>query len=164
MTFKTQLTALGFLALGACASSPDRGVDVTQAAPETAQGGETDISLGELADSAIPRGECGMILWTLEADRPTAVFRYTSGKKAEVLVNGAPRELALVSARGGASYGVSEQQTFADDAGLTITIKVNFGMGFDGGNYLERTLITVENAAGWRTVIPSAGVAGCRGG
>ncbi|MEZ5897481.1 MAG: hypothetical protein R3C40_05495 [Parvularculaceae bacterium] len=163
MTFKTSLTALGFLALGACASSPDR-VANPEAAPEAAQGEETEISLGELADSAIPRGECGMILWTLEADRPTPVFRFVSGKKAEVSINGAQRDLSLVSARGGASYGVSEQQTFTDDAGMTISIKVNFGMGFDGGNYLERTLITVENTAGWRTVIPSAGVAGCRGG
>ncbi len=161
MMFKTSYLAPIALALGACASNTDR-VVAPKAAPAPSSTVETGLSLGELADSAIPRGECGMILWTLESDRPAAVFRYVSGKNAEVSINGEMRALSLISAQGGSSYGVSEEQTFEDDAGLVISIRVNFGMGFDGGNYLERTLITVENAAGWRTVIPSAGVAGCR--
>jgi hypothetical protein len=39
---------------------------------------------------------------------------------------------------------------------------VRFSLGFDGGVYLERGLIVVEALDGWRTVAPSAGLAGCR--
>jgi hypothetical protein len=45
---------------------------------------------------------------------------------------------------------------------MEVSVDARFSVGFDGGVYLERGLITVEAADGWRTVIPSAGLAGCR--
>jgi hypothetical protein len=102
-----------------------------------------------------------MILWTLDAQRPIPVLRATAGKGAEISIKGAGRKLALTGTDGAAAFGVFEEQTFAGE-GLTATVKVAFGLGFDGGAYLERGLISIELADGWKTVVPTAGVAGCR--
>jgi hypothetical protein len=102
-----------------------------------------------------------MILWTLDAERPIPVFRATANKGGEISLDGATRKLELTGTSGAAAFGVFEEQTFAAD-GISATVKVTFGLGFDGGAYLERGLISIERPDGWRTVVPAAGVAGCR--
>lgn len=150
------------MALSACSSSGSR---TNKGAPaETVIGsgdGAGSLSIGSLADAAIPAGECGMILWTLEAQQPAAVFRMVSGKGGEIVINGAKTALTLTQSGGASGFGVSEEQAFAS-GGVRISVKMRFGLGFEGGTYLERGLLTVEDASGWRTVIPAAGVAGCR--
>ena len=120
------------------------------------------VVLRPLHDASLPKGECGMILWTLDEERPVPVFRYLSGKTAQIVVNATPLALTRVEANGAASFGVAENQIFQGENGLKATVAVRFSLGFDGGSYLERGLITLENADGWRTVVPSAGLAGCR--
>lgn len=126
-----------------------------------APGGEGDIVIGALPDAALLKGECGMILWTLEADQPAPILRVTAGKDADMIINGAPMKLAITNVGGASGFGVTENQTLTVDE-FTATVSVRFGLGFDGGSYLERGLVTVESTSGWRTVIPAAGVAGCR--
>ena len=102
-----------------------------------------------------------MILWTLDVERPIPIFRAVSEKGAEVNVDGAVRKLTLEEFGGGSGFGVFETQTFVG-AGLTVTVRVRFGLGFEGGSYLERGLISIEKPDGWKAVIPAAGIAGCR--
>jgi len=120
-----------------------------------------DIIIDALPDPSLAKGDCGMILWTLDENQPAAVLRVASGKGAEMSVNGSVVKFAITQTSGAAGFGVFEEQSFAAE-GLTATVKVRFGLGFDGGSYLERGLVTIESASGWRTVIPAAGVAGCR--
>ena len=119
--------------------------------------------LTSLGDSALPKGKCGMILWTLDANQPTPILRYISGETATIAVNGAPVVLSLAETAGGGSFGVFERQVFVGGAGYDATVEVDFGLGFDGGTYLERGLITVKSENGWRISAPAAGIAGCRG-
>ncbi len=151
------LALLALFAAG-CASSPSDKVSRNVAA---APSGGGELVIGALADSALPPGECGMVLWTLEADQPTPIFRMTAGKGADVMVNGKLRTLAVAEALGASGYGVSEEQRFVAE-GFKANVKVRFGLGFEGGNYLERGLLSVEADNGWRSVIPAAGIAGCR--
>lgn len=120
------------------------------------------IVLGALPASALPKGECGMMLWTLDEKRPAPVFRYVSGKTAEILVEGAIVSLTRVEAAGESAYGIAEEQKFVAENGISASVVVRFSLGFDGGSYLERGLITIDTPEGWRTVTPSAGLAGCR--
>jgi len=158
MTARTLLLAALAAAAAGCASGsadkPSRGI---VAAPT----GEGEIVVGSIPDPALPKGECGMILWTLQAERPAAVFRLIAGKGGEIMLNGALVKLAVVSSQGASGFGVFEESKLSA-GGSTATVSVRFGLGFDGGSYLERGLLTVESASGWRTVIPAAGVAGCR--
>lgn len=120
------------------------------------------VALSALPDSALPKGACGMVLWTLDEERPAAVFRYIAGGAGEIVVGGRTVSLQRVEATGRSAYGVYEQQSFAAADGMRLDVAVHLTLGFDGGSYLERGLIKIETASGWRTVAPSAGLAGCR--
>ncbi len=120
-----------------------------------------DFAIGPLKTAAIEKGECGMVLWTLEENQPAAIFKLTAGKGAEMTIDGVQTAFKIVESAGAAGFGVSENNTLAAGGYKTI-VSVRFGLGFDGGAYLERGLITVEAASGWAVVVPVAGVAGCR--
>lgn len=156
-----RMIAVAFIvAAGAgCASSKS-----AEAPPPDAQSSaavEGEFTVNALADAAIPKGECGMILWALETDRPAPIFRLVANKGGELVLDGDPVALSIVDTAGASGFGVFEDQVLAGP-GVKATVKVRFGLGFDGGSYLERGLLTVESANGWRSVIPAAGIAGCR--
>lgn len=119
-------------------------------------------TLGELAEAQIPDQACGMILWTLDAQRPSPVFRYVSGEKANIVIGQTPVELIRTEFNGTSGFGVFETQTFMSEDGMQVEVKSRFGVGFDGGSYLERGLIKVTGSDGWSIVAPAAGIAGCR--
>lgn len=152
-----RLLSLCTLAVAACATSKE----TPQADLAEALNRDT-LLLTALPDSALPKGKCGMILWTLESERPSPVLRYVAGEKAEIAINGAPAALTLEDVSGASGFGVFESQTFTNEAGLSAAVTFRFGLGFDGGSYLERGLISVEADNGWRIVAPAAGIAGCR--
>lgn len=153
------LAALGALSLAACASAGETKDSTVNTGAPSSPG--SSATAGALPDAALPKGGCGMILWTLDIERPIPVFRAVSQKGAEIVVDGKLRPLALAEADGGSGFGVYETQKFTGD-GLTVSVRVRFGLGFDGGSYLERGLVSIEKEDGWKTVIPAAGIAGCR--
>ena len=67
-----------------------------------------------------------------------------------------------MAASGANAYGVFENAAFQSENGVIMKITFKFGLGFDGGNYLQDGLLTIEDLSGWRTVAPVAGIAGCR--
>jgi len=152
-----------FLLIAAALASACATTSTTTAAQGVvaAPSGDGDVIVGALADASLQKGDCGMILWTLEANSPAAIFKMTADKGAEIVINGKPVKLSVVATAGAAGFGVFEESKLAAD-GLSASVKVRFGLGFEGGSYVERGLLTVESASGWRTVIPAAGVAGCR--
>ena len=119
-------------------------------------------TLGALADTQLPDRSCGMILWTLDAKRPSPVFRYVAGKEAEIVINDVPVILTRSSASGDNSFGVYQFQEFVSEDGFRLEVSSQFGVGFDGGAYLERGLVKVHAPDGWSIVAPAAGIAGCR--
>ena len=148
------------LVMAGCATAPNANQTV-DAINETPL--EEGYILTRIADSSLPAGECGMILWTLEDNRPEPIFRYVAGQSATLAVNGTPVELIRQQAEGARAFGIAEAQAFTDETqALQVTVASQIGLGFDGGAYLERGLITIENKQGWRTVTPAAGIAGCR--
>lgn len=157
---RTLLPLLVAPALAGCAGL-GVGAPALSSSGEVAAAEEGAILSG-LADASLPAGACGMVLWTLDAQRPVPVFRFVAGKGGELVVNGAAVSLKRVKADGANSYGVYEEQSFLADDGMRVEVGVRFSLGFDGGSYLERGLIKVESSDGWSTVAPSAGLAGCR--
>lgn len=143
------------LAVTACSGAQKPAMSVS-AAPV----GGGDMIVGALPDPALKKGECGMILWTLEEQQPAAILKVISDKGADIAINGAALRFAVTETSGAAGFGVFEEQTMAAP-GYTATVRMRFGLGFDGGSYLERGLVTIESETGWRTVIPAVGVAGC---
>lgn len=158
------LTAL-ILAMftGACVTTSG-GVQQTQTVNAVdLAGDEAGVQgLRPLDDSALPGKSCGMILWTLEGNRPAAVFRFVSGKEGEINIAGSPITLTRASYEGAAGFGVYERQTFKSGEDVLVEVSARFGLAFDGGAYLEHGLIKVRDAKGWSMVAPTAGIAGCK--
>ena len=150
------------LLLAAACASPTKEARRNAANAAASAEAQEGLVFGQLPEGALPQGACGMVLWTLEDQSPQPVFRFVAGKKGEAIVNGEQRIFALADMSGRSRYGVSERQDFVSDTGLSLSVSVRFGLGFDGGNYLERGLMAIEDASGWRTVAPVAGLAGCR--
>ncbi len=153
----------------ACASlnNSSQAVNQTEAATSEAAAFTTlddGQSFGALTDSALPEKSCGMILWTLDEKQPIPVFRYVVGGEAEIEVGGRKVLLTRTNYSGGNDFGVYENQTFASNVDLSVNVEANFASGFDGGSYLERSLIKVSAPDGSTMVAPAAGVAGCRSG
>ena len=124
---------------------------------------EEGVVLSRIVEPSIPKGKCGMVLWTAEGKRAMPVFRFIAEEKADISVNNQALKLNRVTFTGASGFGVFENQSFTNEEGLTAKVDAFFGLGFDGGAYLERGLITIETPDGWRTVVPTAGIAGCRG-
>ncbi len=143
-------------ALCACSSAGQKPAYVAKTS------GDGSFALTALSEAALPAGKCGMILWTLDANAPTRILRYVSGENAVIAVNGTPVTLSLAETAGGSNYGVFERQIFVGGAGYDASVDIHFGLGFDGGAYLERGLVTVRSSSGWEVVAPAAGIAGCR--
>ncbi|MEQ8934886.1 MAG: hypothetical protein RIE56_03735 [Amphiplicatus sp.] len=160
MSARRGVHLIAVMLLAGCASSPAPGPAVAiVTVPPSA---EAAVALGPLADASLPSGSCGMILWTLDENRPAPVFRYIAGKSAEIAIAGNPIALTRIEGSGAAGFGVYERQTFSGPDGLTVKVESRFSLGFDGGNYLERGLVSVASPDGWKVVSPAAGIAGCR--
>lgn len=160
------LTLAIFLLTGGCEtlqqltkSSAD--APETIAAPD--EEGEVErFVLGPLPEAALPEKKCGMVLWTLEGKRPSAIFRFVSDKDAEMNLGGRLVKFKRVNFAGASDFGVFEQQAFRSEDGVEVEINARFGLGFSGGAYLERGVIKLRDNEGWSMVAPAAGVAGCR--
>ena len=133
------------------------------AATNESAGGEEGYLLSGIADSSIPTGKCALVLWTLDERAPTPVLKFIVGEEGEATINGSPMELKLVGSGGVTRYGVAENQIYVADGRLKVTVRFDFALGFEGGNYVENGLIAIEDKFGWRSVTPAAGLAGCRG-
>jgi hypothetical protein len=158
MKLRATILMLAAFAIVSCASQK---ADRPSRSIIEAPSGDGDLMIGALAQSALPAGSCGMILWTLEADQPTPIYRQIQGKNGEIMLNGRSLSLSITDKSGASGFGVFEETTMAADK-VTATVRVRFGLGFEGGVYLERGLLTVESETGWRSVVPAAGIAGCR--
>lgn len=130
--------------------------------PVAATLAESDQVLGALQQANIPEKSCGMILWTLESQRPSAIFRFIVGEAGEIVLGGRTVLLTRIDQSGASGFGVFENQQFQNEDGVEVEIASRFGLGFDGGAYIERGLIKVRDASGWSIVAPAAGIAGCR--
>ena len=157
------LAACALVAAGAvgCASTSGAETAANAAALANGSAGASDIVLTPISEPSLPLGKCGLILWTLEAEQPSAVFRMIAGENAEISIDGSPATLVLADASGRSQFGISEYQSFSSTAGQA-ELKFSFGLGFDGGVYVERGLLTLTRSDGWRMVTPVAGIAGCR--
>lgn len=119
-------------------------------------------TLNALYDSKLPEKSCGMILWTLDAQRPSPVFKYIVGEQANIVVGGVDMQLVRTRATGESVFGIFQNQEFESVDGVRMEVTSRLGAGFDGGVYLERGLVKVYAPDGWSIVAPAAGIAGCR--
>ncbi len=158
----------GLVSLGACTTSSPSNDQIIEAQPIRAQlpddidDGSNNRFLTSINRSTLPKGTCGMVLWTLDANRPIPVLQYSQAENGELRLNNIPYELIRIDAQGDGAFGIFKNQTFAAGADIRVHVDLSFGQGFDGGTYLERGVIKVEQPDNLTLITPVAGIAGCR--
>lgn len=159
---------LGYSLISACSTfGMSKGESASVADPAQVEGAVIAASadgqtLGALKETQLPDRSCGMILWTLDANRPSPVFRYVSGKEAEIVINDVTISFSRVAGSGDTGFGIYQFQEFESETGVRLEVSSEFGAEFDGGSYLEQGLVKVHAPEGWSIVAPAAGIAGCR--
>ena len=165
---KIGLLSVGIAMLAACQSTPETIEDTTSTpliraeVPVDANKDDSSFFLTPLDTSMLPKGRCGMVLWTLDANRPVPVLRYLSGENGEFRLDSVPYELVRIEASGSGAYGVFEEQVFAAGKDIRVYVTLSLAQGFENGNYLEEGLIRVVKPESPELVTPVAGIAGCR--
>jgi len=168
MIMRTLLALLFVLAAGCETLDGSARTSSAEKSPDPGQQTATMFSsddvqtLSALYDSKLPEKSCGMILWTLDAQRPSPVFRYIVGEQANIVVGGTDIRLMRTRATGESVFGIFQNQEFESVDGVRMEVTSRLGSGFDGGVYLERGLVKVYAPDGWSIVAPAAGIAGCR--
>lgn len=168
----TRLFRAGCLALAVglagCAAAPEIGrADGPRAAARVPVNTQTEApDLGALETYSIPRGQCGMVLYTLAGTTPVPVFRSLDDGSGLVEVDGQLAALRLVGRGGDARMTVPSAQYFegrnAAGAPFSVAVATRWGSGFPSGSYVDSGTITLQGADGWTRVVPVAGLAGCR--
>jgi len=168
---KTSLSLiLGAFLVSACSTGLSDQKNIVPASPVPAEMAGRDpekpkeFFLTDIGVATLPNNKCGMVLWTLDANRPVPVLRYVSGNNGVISFNRIPFELVRINVSGSGNFGVFETQEFAAGADISVSVDVDFGQGFDGGTYLKRGVIRVERPDEPILLTPVAGLAGCRTG
>lgn len=125
---------------------------------------------GVLTSADIPKGRCGMILWTRSGASTVPIFRSVDDGQASMVIDGAPVTLTLTGRGGESRLGIPAVQRFAgtlpatnEDGGpVEVTVRAVWGLPFPAGAYVQDAALTVQGADGWSRVVPTAGIAGCK--
>jgi hypothetical protein len=122
--------------------------------------------LGALRTYGVPRGRCGMILYTLAGATPVPIFRSTDDGTAIMEIERQVTPLALVGRGGTTRMAIPSMQYFqghlASGEAITVAAQTEWGQPFQGGSYVRSGTMTVTAANGWSRVVPVAGIAGCK--
>ena len=156
---KTAFLTLAILWLSACASSNG------SAHKDNTSGAVEIPRLSQLNTESLPEGQCGMLLWTMNAGQPVLVFRTIAGGQAEVMLDGKKQKFLPLAQKGDIRFGIGSRQSYRSVMGgnsQTIEINVEYGASFGGGVYVEEGVLRLITAQGWERVIPVAGLSGCR--
>ncbi|MEO1657666.1 MAG: hypothetical protein AAFR65_08085 [Pseudomonadota bacterium] len=161
--------SLAVAVLGACvAVEPKRSDNSTKPAPpapvRTVYTEAPDPS--PLANSAIPRGQCGMILWSQMGSQTVPIFRSVGITQASMTLENEPVNLVLAQQSGMLRLGMGDSQDFitgaSNSGAVGAKLRFDWGQPFPGGSYVQRGTLTVSGADGWERVMPVAGIAGCK--
>jgi hypothetical protein len=138
------------------------------AGPAMAQSTAGVFEAGELRFGALPSqdlqaGHCGLFLWT-GIERPVFLFFGSDDPaRATVRLKGRDRQLKRTSVSGERIYGHFERQTF-EGQGLTFAVNLTFDAerSLPDGAVVQKGSITVRDKGGTETIIPVAGMVGCK--
>ncbi|MEM6913782.1 MAG: hypothetical protein AAF511_07370 [Pseudomonadota bacterium] len=119
-----------------------------------------------LANSSIPSGQCGMILWSQMGSRTVPIFRSVGTTTATMTVEEEPIDFVLAGQSGAIRLGMAEAQDFVSgpsrNGPVGAKLRFAWGQAFPGGSFVQRGTLTVSGADGWERVMPVAGIAGCK--
>lgn len=146
------------LLLAACASTQPVAQSTMQAADPTGA-----PPLAELPTQQLSRGQCALVLWSRNATPVRFLVTLDQPAVAHVMVQGRIVQLARVQQTGQSLYGQFPQQHYRGEG---ISLQVSFARTdareLAGGAVVSSAVVEYVDAAGWTSIIPSAGLIACQ--
>lgn len=144
-------------AVVACAGGPSMPVNM---AVDSSRERDAEPVSG-LGAQVLAPGECGLFLWSQANLSKLVFFRRAQTSAAALSLSDRRYDLQLVS-EGGEVFGqFLTRNEFSDGQGGIVELAFQPGAMLIDGQRTSGGLITHTDAAGWRTIVPVAGVRAC---
>lgn len=143
--------------LVACAGLPS--VPANTTAPSSIQSEAEPVS--GLGAQVLAPGECGLFLWSQANLSKLVFFKRAQATDAALSLSDRHYDLDLVSEDGEVFGQFLTSSTFSDRQDGMVALDFQPGEMLIDGQRISDGLITHTDAAGWRTVVPVAGVRAC---
>lgn len=162
------IALLGTLALGGCAWTQDKpgGGGTAKAGGTASAMQEQGIAVGTVPPQRLEDGECGLFLWTRDAQR-RLVFVGRPAQNAGVMVIGGDEvTLNRRAIEGAPAFGAAARERYiVEESDTEVKLRLDFAERRDisGGALVPRGTLRVSRPKGWATVLPVGGLVACEG-
>jgi len=151
---KPILWALCFLILSACAT--------TQSIDKAKQTKSTEKSGDRLAPQQMSPGECGLFVWTGDADRRFILYSQSSNRTGLWASGSGETQLAVMSNDGIPTEGQFPKTTFRTEDARILELSLRLSQPIDDGTRYKAGTLTETSQEGWETVMPIVGLSACQ--
>lgn len=117
-----------------------------------------------LSPRTLEPGACGLFFWNKTRLKEFTFFQEATSSKAAFFLDGEETVLNLVDTRGDVFGQFNTQSIWQRGADETYTLSFKPGELLEGGQRADDALLSIEDAEGWQTKIPLAGVRACKPG
>ncbi|MEL6415659.1 MAG: hypothetical protein AAFQ15_12045, partial [Pseudomonadota bacterium] len=149
-------------ALAACSSSPDLDPQEARARMLAMSPAIDSVPSSGLGPQEVLAGECALFLWSQTDTTKFIFFSKALSGTASFAQGAIPLDLVQNGA-GGDIFGQFNTETrYISDDGRELSLEVVPGERMNGGQRVERGLISLTDKEGWLTKLPVLGVRACQ--
>ena len=156
------LLSLLIVAMAACSSTPDVDPEEARAIIMAQRPAIDSVPSSGLGPQELPAGECGLFLWS-KTDLTKFIF-YTKALSDEALFAQGETPITLFrTSAGGSIFGqFNTRMRYQSVDGRKLELEIVPGDILDGGQRIERGLLSLTDSEGWQTKLPVLGVRACQ--
>ena len=158
------LLATVALAVGltSCSSTPDLDPEAARAQMLALAPAIDSVPSSGLGPQEVLAGECALFLWS-QTDTSKFIFFSKALSGTAAFAQGETPISLVQTGAGGNIFGQFNTETrYASDDGRELALEVVPGERMNGGQRVERGLITLTDKEGWLTKLPVLGVRACQ--
>lgn len=120
------------------------------------------VSTDRLSPVTLSAGECGLFVWTADADKRFILFSQAS-KKAGLWYDGASEHVLSIGSVGGLKASdQSPLMQLEGQNGLSLDLKLGGAQKITDGTRFKTGLLKYKSAEDWEKVTPVVGLATCQ--
>ena len=156
------LTALALVATG-CSSTPDLDPQEARARMLAMTPAIDSVPSSGLGPQEVLTGECGLFLWSQTDTSKFIFFSKALSGQAAFAQGDVPMSLTQTRAGGDIFGQFNTRMEYITTDNRAVELTLEPGEMLEGGQRLERGLLSLADREGWLTKLPVLGVRACKG-
>lgn len=150
------------LLIAACQSSPATGIDQTRERLMAMQPAINSVPSSGLGPQELLEGECGLFLWSQTDVSKFIFFSKALSGEAVFAQDETPVQMTQTMAGGDIFGQFNTRMEYITVDNRAVELSLVPGELLEGGQRLERGLLSVADRDGWLTKLPVLGVRACK--